>query len=147
MINSAVLVGRLANDPELRYTPSGTPIATFRLAVDRGRKGEDGKSETDWLNIVAFSKTAELAAQYLDKGALVGIEGRIQSRSWEGQEGKRQYSVEIVANNVRFLESKSEAERRLGGTPKQGRGDGEADDIDSDAGGGPADLDDPFGDM
>jgi len=146
MINSVVLVGRLANDPELRYTPSGTPIATFRLAVDRGRKGDDGKQEVDWLNVVAFTKTAELAAQYLDKGALAGIEGRIQSRSWEGQDGKRQYSVEIIANNIRFLESKSEAERRRGG-PKQGSGNRDIDDIDSDAGGWPADLDDPFGDM
>ncbi len=112
MINSVVLVGRLANDPEMRYTPSGMPIANFRLAVDRGRKSDSGKEQTDWLNIVAFQKTAELVAQYLDKGSLVGIEGRIQSRSWEGQDGKKNYSVEIVANNVRFLESKAEADRR-----------------------------------
>ncbi len=112
MINSVVLVGRLANDPEMRYTPSGMPVANFRLAVDRGRKSESGEDQTDWLNIVAFQKTAELVAQYLDKGSLVGVEGRIQSRSWEGQDGKRQYAVEIVANNVRFLESRAEAERR-----------------------------------
>lgn len=112
MINSVVLVGRLANDPEMRYTPSGMPIANFRLAVDRGRKSESGEDQTDWLNIVAFQKTAELVAQYLDKGSLVGIEGRIQSRSWEGNDGKRNYSVEIIANNVRFLESRQEAERR-----------------------------------
>ena len=112
MINSVVLVGRLANDPEMRYTPSGLPIANFRLAVDRGRKSESGEDQTDWLNIVAFQKTAELVNQYLDKGSLVGIEGRIQSRTWEGQDGKRNYSVEIVANNVRFLESKAEADRR-----------------------------------
>jgi len=112
MINSVVLVGRLANDPEMRYTPSGMPIANFRLAVDRGRKSESGEEQTDWLNIVAFQKTAELVAQYLDKGSLVGIEGRIQSRTWEGQDGKKNYSVEIVANNVRFLESKAEADRR-----------------------------------
>lgn len=112
MINSVVLVGRLANDPELRYTPTGTAVTTFRLAVDRGRKSESGEDQTDWLNIVCFQKTAELVSQWLDKGALVGIEGRIQSRSWEGQDGKRNYAVEIVANNVRFLESKQEAERR-----------------------------------
>ena len=112
MINSVVLVGRLANDPEMRYTPAGMPIANFRLAVDRGRKSESGEDQTDWLDIVAFQKTAELVAQYLDKGALVGIEGRIQSRSWEGNDGKRNYRVEIIANNVRFLESRQEAERR-----------------------------------
>jgi single-strand DNA-binding protein len=112
MINNVVLVGRLANDPEMKYTQSGMPITTFRLAVDRGRKNDQGESETDWLNIVAFQKTAELVAQYCDKGSLVGIEGRIQSRTWEGQDGKKNYSVEIVANNVRFLESRSEAERR-----------------------------------
>lgn len=112
MINSVVLVGRLANDPEMRYTPSGMPIATFRLAVDRGRKSESGEDQTDWLNIVAFQKTAELVSQYLDKGSLVGIEGRVQSRTWEGQDGRKNYSVEIVANNVRFLESKAEADRR-----------------------------------
>lgn len=112
MVNNVVLVGRLANDPEMKYTQAGMPITTFRLAVDRGRKNEQGESETDFLNIVAFQKTAELVAQYCDKGSLVGIEGRVQSRTWEGQDGKNNYSVEIVANNVRFLESKAEAERR-----------------------------------
>lgn len=89
-------------------------ISNFRLAVDRGRKDKDGKSETDWLNVVCFEKTSENVAAYCDKGMLVGIEGRIQSRSWEDKEGKRQYSVEIVASNVRFLESRAEAERRRG---------------------------------
>jgi single-strand DNA-binding protein len=148
MINSVVLVGRLANDPELRYTPTGTPIANFRLAVDRGRKDESGESQTDWLNIVAFTKTAELVAQYLDKGALVGIEGRIQSRTWEGNDGKRNYQVEIVANNVRFLESKAEADRRRGakgqsapaGTPPAAAASAPMDDF-------PTPDDDPFGDQ
>ena len=112
MINNVVLVGRLANDPEMKYTPSGLPVTTFRLAVDRNKKTESGEKETDWLNIVCFQKTAELVAQWLDKGSLVGIEGRVQSRTWEGQDGRRNYAVEIVANNVRFLESKAEAERR-----------------------------------
>ena len=112
MINNVVLVGRLANDPEMRYTPSGMPVTHFRLAVSRGRKSESGEEQTDWLNVVCFQKTAELVAQWLDKGSLIGIEGRVQSRSWEGQDGKRNYMVEIVANNVRFLESKAEADRR-----------------------------------
>jgi len=111
MINSVVLVGRLANDPEMKYTAAGMPIANFRLAVPRG-KSKSGEEQTDWLNIVCFQKTAELATQYLDKGALVGIEGRIQSRTWEGQDGKKNYAVDVVANNLRFLEGKAEAERR-----------------------------------
>lgn len=112
MINNVVLVGRLANDPELKYTASGMPVTNFRLAVDRGRKSESGEDQTDWLDVVAFQKTAELVSQWLDKGSLVGIEGRIQSRSWQAQDGSKRYAVEIVANNVRFLESKAEAERR-----------------------------------
>lgn len=112
MMNVVVLVGRLANDPEMKYTPSGMPITSFRLAVDRGRKNDKGESETDWLNIVTFQKTAELVAQYCDKGSVVGIEGRIQTRNYDDASGKKQTWVEIVANNVRFLESRSEAERR-----------------------------------
>lgn len=123
MINNVVLVGRLANDPELKYTASGMPVTTFRLAVDRGRKSESGEDQTDWLDIVAFQKTAELVSQWLDKGSLVGIEGRIQSRSWQAQDGSKRYAVEIVANNVRFLESKQEAERRRAakGQPSPGQ--------------------------
>jgi single-strand DNA-binding protein len=118
MINSVVLVGRLANDPEMRYTPSGMAITKFRLAVTRrrarggGEGGEERQEETDWLDIVTFGMTAEFAGQYLDKGALVGIEGRVQSSSWETPEGQKRSRVEIVANNVQFMESKAEAERR-----------------------------------
>ncbi len=118
MINTVVLVGRLANDPEMRYTPSGTAIATFRLAVSRPPRrdaeggAEGSQEETDWLNIVTFAGTAENCAQYLDKGSLVGIEGRVQSRSWTTQDGQRRYSVEINARRVQFLESRQEAERR-----------------------------------
>ena len=112
MINSVVLVGRIANDPEMKYTPSGMPITNFRIAVQRVRKSESGEEQTDWLNIVCFQKTAEFVAQYMDKGSLVGIEGRIQSRTWEGQDGKRNYMVEIIANSVQAMESRSEAERR-----------------------------------
>ena len=116
MINSVVLVGRLGNDPEMRYSPSGTAITKFRLAVTRRRgraaEGEERREETDWLDIVTFGNVAESCGQYLDKGAQVGIEGRVQSRTWETQEGQKRYSVEIVANNVQFLESKTEADRR-----------------------------------
>ena len=130
MINNVVLVGRLGNDPEMRYTPSGTAITKFRLAVTRRRgraaEGEERKEETDWLDIVTFGVVAENCGQYLDKGALVGIEGRVQSRTWETQEGQKRYSVEIVANNVQFLESKQEAERRRGRAGERAGGGGEA---------------------
>ena len=114
MINNVVLVGRLGNDPEMRYTPSGTAVTSFRLAVNRPprRDAPEGEEQTDWLNIVTFGKVAENCAQYLDKGSLVGIEGRVQSRSWEGKDGQRRYSVEINARSVQFLESRQEAERR-----------------------------------
>ncbi len=114
MINNVVLVGRLGNDPEMRYTPSGTAVTNFRLAVNRPprRDAPEGEEQTDWLNIVTFGKVAENCAQYLDKGSLVGIEGRVQSRSWEGKDGQRRYSVEINARSVQFLESRQEAERR-----------------------------------
>ncbi|NLJ37055.1 MAG: single-stranded DNA-binding protein [candidate division WS1 bacterium] len=115
MINSVVLVGRLGNDPEMRYTPSGVAVTTFRLAVNRPPRADSTEQETDWLNVVTFGKVAETVAQYLDKGALVGIEGRVQSRTWEGQDGQRRYEVEINAIRVRFLESRQEAERRRGG--------------------------------
>ena len=117
MINNVVLVGRLGNDPEMRYTPSGTAITSFRVAVSRPprRDAPEGEEQTDWLNIVTFAKTAENCAQYLDKGSLVGVEGRVQSRSWEGSDGQRRYAVEINARNVQFLESRQEAERRRAG--------------------------------
>ncbi len=112
MINSCVLVGRLGNDPEMRYTPSGTAVVNFRMAVTRQRRSQDAEEQTDWLNIVAFGKTAEFVAQYLDKGSLIGVEGRVQSRTWETQDGQRRSAVEIVANNIQALESRQEAERR-----------------------------------
>ena len=117
MINNVVLVGRLGNDPELKYTPSGTGVTNFRLAVNRPpqRDAPAGEERTDWLDIVAWGTVAENCAQYLDKGALVGVEGRVQSRSWGTQDGQRRSAVEINARSVQFLESKSEAERRRTG--------------------------------
>lgn len=112
MINNVVLVGRLGNDPELTYTQSGTAIAKFRLAVDRPPRRDSDQEETDWLNIVTFGRQAETCAQYLDTGALVGVEGRVQSRTWERQDGTRAYAVEINAFRVAFLESRQRAEER-----------------------------------
>ena len=104
-MNVVALVGRIGNDPEMRYTPSGLAITKFRLGITRQRKSESGEQETDWLDIVTFGKTAEFVSQYLDKGAHVGVTGRIQSRTWEAQDGSKRYAVEIVAENVDFMES------------------------------------------
>ena len=139
-INSVVLTGRLTADPEIKFTPSGTQIAQFRLAVDRMKKGE-----ADFLPIVAFEKTAELVGQYLGKGSLVGVEGRAQSRSWEGNDGKKRSAVEFVAMRVSFLETKAEAEKRKaedsGGAPAGDDGGEEG----GTAGDGGSDQEDPFG--
>ncbi|MFA4973544.1 MAG: single-stranded DNA-binding protein [bacterium] len=143
MVNSVVLVGRIASPPEMKYLPTGTPVANFRLAVDRGMKSEGGERQTDWLTIVCYQKTAELVAEYCDKGMLVGIEGRIQSRSWGGEGGKKNYVVEIVANNVRFLESRVESERRRAGKGEAWKPDpagaGEGADVEEDLFGGEGD--------
>ena len=125
MVNVCVLVGRLANDPEMRYTSSGMAVTKFRLAVDRRtRRSEEGEGErerqTDFLDIVAFGQSAENCAKYLDKGSLVGVEGRVQSRTWETQEGQKRYAVEIAASSVQFLESRQEAERRRAARAERG---------------------------
>ena len=118
MINNVVLVGRLGRDPEVKKAASGTTICKFSLAVQRPpRRGEDDgeKAEqiTDWINVVTFGRTAESVEQYLGKGSLVGIEGRIQSSTWEKEDGTKGYAVEINAQRVDFLESRSERERRM----------------------------------
>lgn len=125
MINNVTLVGRIANEPEKTFAQgSGMVITKFRLAVGRGKKGEDGKEETDWLNIVCFQKVAEFVGQYLDKGSLVAVCGRIQSRTWEGNDGKRNYMVEILANVVNAVESKREADWRRENKAQRDSGDG-----------------------
>jgi len=109
-MNNVVLIGRLCADPELRYTPSGVATCSFRLAVDKGlskdKKQEmesKGQPTADFINIVVWGKQAENCANYLAKGRLVAIQGRLQSRSWETENGKR-YATEVVANQVQFLE-------------------------------------------
>ena len=92
MINRVVLVGRMASDPELKYTPSGVAVATFRIAVDRSRPSQQGERETDFIPIVAWQQNAEFAASYLNKGRVVAIEGRIRVRSWQTQDGQRRRS-------------------------------------------------------
>lgn len=106
MINNVVLVGRLTKDPDLRYTASGTGVATFTLAVNRNFTNQDGNREADFINCVIWRKSAETLANYAHKGTLLGVTGRIQTRSYENQQGQRIYVTEVVAENFQLLESK-----------------------------------------
>lgn len=105
MLNSVVLIGRLTKDPELRYTPSGKAVATLRLAVDRGTTNQQGERETDFIDVVVWERQAETVANYLQKGRLVAVQGRLQIRQYETQDGQRREKAEVVANTVRFLDS------------------------------------------
>src|SRR6059058_2133353 len=104
-VNKVILVGRLGRDPETRYTGSGQAVANFSLATDESYKDRNGERQkrTEWHKIVVWGKQAEIAQQYLKKGSLVFIEGRIQSREWQDKEGQKRTSFEIVANNFRML--------------------------------------------
>lgn len=104
MLNRVVLIGRLTADPELRYTNSGTAVASFSLAVDRPRVGQNGERETDFINIVVWQKQAELVKQYLHKGRLAAVDGRLQIRSYDNREGQKVRVAEVVAESVRFLD-------------------------------------------
>lgn len=104
MLNRIILIGRLTADPELKYTPTGTAVCNFTLAVDRPRQNQNGEKETDFVSIVVWQKLAELTAQYLKKGRMAAVEGRLQIRSYENKEGQRVRVAEVVADNVRFLE-------------------------------------------
>lgn len=108
MMNRVVLVGRLTKDPELRYTPNGVPVATFTLAVNRSFTNQQGEREADFINCVVWRKPAENAANYLKKGSLAGVDGKVQTRNYEGQDGKRVYVTEILAESVQFLEPRSQ---------------------------------------
>lgn len=119
MLNRVILIGRLTKDPELRYTPAGVAVTQFTLAVDRQFSGSKEEREADFIPIVTWRQLAETCANYLRKGRLAAVEGRIQVRNYENNEGRRVYVTEIIADNVRFLES---ANREGGGG--QGREEG-----------------------
>lgn len=110
MINNVVLVGRLVRDPELRYTPSNQAVATFSLAVNRNFKGQNGEREADFINCVIWRQPAENLANWAKKGALIGITGRIQTRSYENQQGQRVFVTEVVADSFQLLESRKDRE-------------------------------------
>jgi len=122
-LNKVMLIGRLTRDPEMRYTPSGSPVTTFSLATNRYGQGTDGekKEYTDYHNVVAWNigqrKLAELCGSYLHKGNLVYVEGRLQTRSWEGQDGQKRKTTEINATDVQFLEPRSQQSREPAAEP------------------------------
>jgi len=115
-MNKIMLIGRLTKDPELRYTQSGTAVASFTLAVDRRFSNQNGERETDFLNCVAWNKSAEFVANYFHKGKQMALEGRLQVRSYDGNDGQRRWVTEVVAEQIEFVGSKSD---NAGGNNRQ----------------------------
>jgi len=136
MLNKVFLIGNLGQDPEVRHTNSGQPVANLRLATSRRVKDRDGNwsDQTEWHTVVCFSRTAELAGQYLHKGSKIFVEGRIQTRSWEDREGKKQYRTEVVCENLKFLD------------PRGGAGGGGYDSGNASGGGSQGNGGEDFGD-
>lgn len=106
MLNVVAIMGRLARDPELRQTTTGKNVASFRIACDRGRRDANGQSQADWLDVVAWDRTAEFVCKYFQKGSLIAIDGRLQTRQYQDKNGQNRTVVEIVAQNVSFCGSK-----------------------------------------
>lgn len=124
MLNRIVLIGRLTRDPELRYTPAGVAVTQFTLAVDRNFTGQNGEREADFIPVVTWRQLAETCANYLRKGRLTAVEGRIQVRNYENNDGKRVYVTEVIADNVRFLESNRSNEQGSGNSTSSSSGNG-----------------------
>jgi single-strand DNA-binding protein len=133
MVNKAILIGRLGKDPEVRYTPDGTMITNFTLATDESYKDKSGErvQKTEWHRIVTYRKLAEICGNYLVKGKLVYIEGKIQTRSWEDKEGVKRQSTEIVASDMKMLDSKGQvkADGPSSNTVHAGSGNGPDEDV------------------
>lgn len=121
-LNKVMIIGNVGTDPEMRYTPNGNPVTSFRIATNRVYTSPDGErhEETEWFTVVAWNQLAEQCNQYLNKGRRAYVEGRLRSRSWEGQDGQTRYRNEIIANRVLFLD------RQPGGQYPEGEGEGEA---------------------
>ncbi len=139
MMNRVILVGRLTKDPELRFTPNGVAVATFTLAVNRAFKNAQGETEADFINCVVWRKPAENVSNYLKKGSLAGVDGRVQTRSYEGQDGKRVYVTEVLAESVQFLEPKGNTQENRSNTGQQSTPQTRVDE-DPFAGGGQIDI-------
>jgi len=108
-VNKVIILGRLGKDPEMRYAPSGTAIATFSIATNHNQKSEgEWVEKTEWHNILAFGKTAEFSGEYLSKGKQVFVEGRLQTSSWEDQQGDKKYKTELVVNEIQIIGGKGD---------------------------------------
>jgi single-strand DNA-binding protein len=116
-VNKAILIGRLGSDPEVRYTPGGSAVANFNIATDRSYKDKDGnwQSETTWHRVVLWTRLAEVAKEYAKKGNRVYVEGRIQTREWQDQNGQKRYTTEVVGENFQLLDSPSQRGDSFGG--------------------------------
>ncbi|MCH4564463.1 MULTISPECIES: single-stranded DNA-binding protein [Halomonas] len=124
-VNKVILIGNLGQDPEVRFMPSGNPVANLRLATTdtwTDRQSGQRQERTEWHTVVMFNKLAEIAQQYLKKGSRIYIEGRLQTRKWQGQDGQDRYSTEIVANDMQMLDSRGGGDAQGGGMAQQGGG-------------------------
>ena len=110
MLNKVIIMGRLVKDPELRRTQSGTAVTSFRIAVDRDFKSQDGSKQADFFDVVAWRNTAEFVSKYFTKGRMAVVEGRLQTRDWTDREGGKRVATEIVADNIYFGDSKRDGE-------------------------------------
>ena len=149
-VNKVILVGRLGRDPETRYTGGGQAVANFSMATDESYKDKNGERQkrTEWHKIVVWGKLAEIAQQYLKKGSLLFLEGRIQSREWQDKEGQKRTSFEIVASNFRMLGGRADgaaAGAGGGGASRSGSGGDEHESHGSGSGGAGAASEEPFG--
>ena len=141
MINNVTLIGRLTKDIELKYTPANQAVAQFTLAVNRTFKNANGERESDFINCVIWRKSAENFVNWVKKGALIGITGRIQTRNYENQQGQRVYITEVVAENFQMLESRNQQQGQQQAQPQQAKQQ-QAKQPDPFAGGAPMDLND-----
>jgi single-strand DNA-binding protein len=123
MLNKVMIIGRLGRDPELRYTQSGSPVANLSVATDESYTGADGNKveRTEWHRVVVFQRAAENCANYLAKGSLVYVEGNLQTRKWQDQQGQDRYSTEIKAQRVQFLDRRGDAAHGESAQPRSGR--------------------------
>lgn len=108
MLNIVAIMGRLGRDPELRQTTTGKNVASFSIACDRGRKDANGQSQADWFDVVAWDRTAEFVCKYFQKGSLIAVDGRLQSRKYQDKNGNNRTAIEIVASNVNFTGPKGQ---------------------------------------
>lgn len=122
MLNKAILMGRLTRDPELRYTQSNLPVVSFTVAVDRSHSNNGGERQADFINVVAWRKTAEFVSQWFTKGMMIIVTGSIQSRNWQDKNGNNRTSIEVIADEIQFGETKASRERNAQNSGKGAAG-------------------------